>query len=245
MGPALASRAKVGATFAFPMNQLLLRDPDQCQKLNPIGSRILTLVKMRTGVTSAVGTVMLSHTGALNRRGAETKSRLAWSTMMAISASTPLASEEEDSWRLPADLASYLKLQAGKELDKGHKKALKQEAPAPKEQALQPPKFDNDFVDLLDLNIKKQNKPADVTLSSLHESIAAIMGPLGPPGSVWNRCARKALRPTQLPCWGMSRWRYAWWARHCGRPQTGDACCGWRNYMNPGYFTLAATGLKP
>ena len=50
----------------------------------------------------------------------------------------PLASEEEDSWRLPADLASYLKRQAGKELDKGHKKALKQEAPAPKKQALQP-----------------------------------------------------------------------------------------------------------
>ena len=50
-----------------------------------------------------------------------------------------LGSEEEDSWRLPADLASYLKWQAGKELDKGHKKALKQEAPAPKERALQPP----------------------------------------------------------------------------------------------------------
>ena len=64
-------------------------DPDQCQKMNPIGSRILTLVMMRTGVISAVGTVMLSCTGALNRRGAETKSRLAWSAMMVNSDSTP------------------------------------------------------------------------------------------------------------------------------------------------------------
>ena len=55
------------------------------------------------------------------------------------------------------------------------------------------------------------------------------MGPWGPPGSVWNKCARKALRPTQLPCWGMLRWRYACLARHCGRPQTEDACCGCRN----------------
>ena len=34
-------------------------------------------------------------------------------------------------------------------------------------------------MDLLELNAKKQNKPANGALSSLHESIAAIMGPLG------------------------------------------------------------------
>ena len=39
--------------------------------------------------------------------------------------------------------------------------------------------IDNDFVDLLEPNAKKQNKPTDGELSSLHESIAAIMGPLG------------------------------------------------------------------
>ena len=47
-----------------------------------------------------------------------------------------------------------------KELDKGHKKALKQEAPAPKEQELQPPKIDNDFVDLFEPYAKKP-EPAD------------------------------------------------------------------------------------
>ena len=56
-----------------------------------------------------------------------------------------------------------------------------------------------------------------------------LWGPWGPLGSAWNKCARKARRLTQLPCWGTWRWRYAWLARHCGRPQTEDACCGWRN----------------
>ena len=83
----------------------------------------------------------------------------------------PLVSKEEDSWHLLADPANYLKRQAPKGLNKEHKKALKQEARNPKEQALQPPKIDNDFVDLFNKPIaRKQNKPAGGALSSLHDT---------------------------------------------------------------------------
>ena len=90
MGPAPASLAEVGETFAFPRYHLPLRDLDQYQKMNPIGSRTLTLVMTRTGVISAVGTVRLTRiVGVLNRPGAETKSRLTWWVLMVTSALTP------------------------------------------------------------------------------------------------------------------------------------------------------------
>ena len=56
---------------------------------------------------------------------------------------------------------------------------MKEEVPAPKEACLDTAKVDNDFIDMLDSVMKGQCKMADKAMASLHESLAAVMGPLG------------------------------------------------------------------
>ena len=88
-------------------------------------------------------------------------------------------SGDANSWGLPQELGQYLLLQVASQLDKSQKKALKEEVPAPKEACLDTAKVDSDFIDMLDSVMKGQCKMADKAMASLHESLAAVMGPLG------------------------------------------------------------------
>ena len=86
----------------------------------------------------------------------------------------PTAADKEGEWRLPEALKAYWVKQVSKEMDKKHRKAMRED--------VTPPKVDESFKDMLEAGARAALKPADKSLSAVHESVTTVMGPLG---SMW------------------------------------------------------------
>ena len=108
----------------------------------------------------------------------------------------PLAKENDNSWQLPEDMASYWEAQVSARLDSAARKAIKEVAPAPAEASLSPAKIDPDIFSLLDEGARGPAKAADKALVSLHEALAAVMGPLG---QLWQQLDNMRLGPPADP----------------------------------------------
>ena len=115
----------------------------------------------------------------------------------------PTAADKEGEWRLPEALKAYWVKQVSKEMDKKHRKAMREDVPAPKLPGVTPPKVDESFKDMLEAGARAALKPADKSLSAVHESVTAVMGPLG---SMWlaleeMRAGSQIPDPAQLLRW--------------------------------------------
>ena len=113
------------------------------------------------------------------------------------------AADKEGEWRLPEALKAHWVKQVSKEMDKKHRKAMREDVPAPKLPGVAPPKVDEAFKDMLEAGACAALKPADKSLSAVHESVTAVMGPLG---SMWlaleeMRAGSQVPDPAQLLRW--------------------------------------------
>ena len=108
----------------------------------------------------------------------------------------PLAKENDNSWQLPEDMAAYWEAQVSARSDSAARKAIKEVAPAPAEAGLSPAKIDPDILSLLDEGARGPAKAADKALVSLHEALAAVMGPLG---QLWQQLDNMRLGPPADP----------------------------------------------
>ena len=108
----------------------------------------------------------------------------------------PLAKENDNSWQLPEDVAAYWEAQVSACLDSAARKAIKEVTPAPAQAGLSPAKIDPDILILLDEGARGPAKAADKALVSLHEALAAVMGPLG---QLWQQLDSMRLGPPADP----------------------------------------------